>query len=1296
VPVPSTVPVGFADVAVTVGGAASNTKSFLVIPVITKKTPDSGVVSTPVTVTGTSFGPQQGSSTITFGGVPVAPTVWSDTSITAPLPDTSGLAQIVVTVNGFTTNGVPFPVVPNIAARQPGAAPIGTEVTISGAGFGPAPGTLGGVTFNGIAATIANWSTDGITAIVPAGASSGNIVVTTASNLTSSGVNFNIIQALSISAMATPFSNGARWNNTPVTVSFQCAGGLAPVTCPPSQTVNTEGANQVITGTASDSAGNTASASITINLDKTAPVISIASPVDGTSVTKPMIRLTGSISDTLSGIAAVSCNGSNTDLSGGSYVCNVPLVSGPNVIHVQGVDVAGNTTPGQVSVTYNPVTATNIFITPSLVNMVAGNTRSVKLSGELGQPISGATWKISDASIVAITTDDPPQLTALAQGTATLTASFSGLATTMTVKVFPGASLPFGTPLWSTGSITGGGSMFSVPANVVNPGDPDLYIVDGQSTLRGFTADGEQLWVVKIADGPPSGNAPSVASNLAPQAFTVSSAAGRNSTTLSTMPIQTSSSGQTPPDALQLQLMAQRRRIMQRMGQNTEGTQADSTSALAPQPATAAAAAAPTLVMDTLSDNDGNAVNLVFNCLDVGCNTFNPSFISIDNASQSQLWAQDLTQAGPFVSVAPFAIGPDNTIYAVGTFVLSRLPATGQVTKATTKIFAIDGATGSQKFALELPSVSQEDILLDRDGNKLQDNVFETGAGIGPISVMPDGSVQALLWTYHRSETQTQGTGIQNAPCPQGALQCTTAISNHQKLEWLTVQAGGSLSTQQMQTYDFDISGCNDCSDPGSATGFLPEQVIPDGFGGTLASWTKTSGTVNPFNKPPVQFLSRLGGQGGNGDIEMGTPFVPVFSGFGGNLVLGENNTVFTSAGPSIGAFDFVAKTQLWASAPVGGETFLIAATANGGLLTQKTSSRFGSIDAVLSFDSSGGSTVFSTTLGISYFDDNTFLGSPFGTEGLLSPPIPIVTDPSNLWFLPAGNRHRQRAPTRPQVTFDKKVVKAGISHISKDVRGTITATIKPKSAAPKVTFISTNKARATVSEESRIDGTDSTTVTLRITGVVATPIDKPKGDAQVQALFAGKKIGLKVPALVVVPTTQDHKIGQTTLVNTSGQMTSFPFKFVLTTDVTNIVSITISDQFGQILDSAYDGTDVVTETLSNASPVDCVSSGEQVIVIPDHQLRAGVKLDETGFTVGFAPNATVTPQQQQDWANQKPVFGHSNTFALGGQGQSCSLTQAIKVHGFTVTPDFHRNQVMLPQDQPPIPYTITDTPVSQ
>ena len=53
-----------------------------------------------------------------------------------------------------------------------------------------------------------------------------------------------------ITATAEPLPNAAEWNNTDVTVSFDCSDSTSGVaTCPQPVTVATEGANQEITGT---------------------------------------------------------------------------------------------------------------------------------------------------------------------------------------------------------------------------------------------------------------------------------------------------------------------------------------------------------------------------------------------------------------------------------------------------------------------------------------------------------------------------------------------------------------------------------------------------------------------------------------------------------------------------------------------------------------------------------------------------------------------------------------------------------------------------------------------------------------------------------------------------------------------------------------------------------------------------------------------------------------------------------------------------------------------------------------
>lgn len=80
-------------------------------------------------------------------------------------------------------------IAPTISSIPPSHAAVGTNVVISGNGFGAAQGS---VTFNGVAAAPANWTDAAITVAVPAGATSGNVVVTTAAGVASRGFPFNI------------------------------------------------------------------------------------------------------------------------------------------------------------------------------------------------------------------------------------------------------------------------------------------------------------------------------------------------------------------------------------------------------------------------------------------------------------------------------------------------------------------------------------------------------------------------------------------------------------------------------------------------------------------------------------------------------------------------------------------------------------------------------------------------------------------------------------------------------------------------------------------------------------------------------------------------------------------------------------------------------------------------------------------------------------------------------------------------------------------------------------------------
>ncbi|HLB88315.1 MAG TPA: hypothetical protein VJK29_11745 [Terriglobales bacterium] len=113
-----------------------------------------------------------------------------------------------------------------------------------------------------------------------------------------------------ITSSRTPSPNINGWNNANVTVSFQCSdslSGLAVVSPPAPTILSSEGANESVSGTCQDLAGNSASATLGgINIDKTPPTVACSAspnilwPPDNNSVP---VSVSVTVSDSLSGSA---------------------------------------------------------------------------------------------------------------------------------------------------------------------------------------------------------------------------------------------------------------------------------------------------------------------------------------------------------------------------------------------------------------------------------------------------------------------------------------------------------------------------------------------------------------------------------------------------------------------------------------------------------------------------------------------------------------------------------------------------------------------------------------------------------------------------------------------------------------------------------------------------------------------------------------------------------------------------------------------------------------------------------
>jgi phage tail sheath gpL-like len=269
VPVPSGATAG--NIVVTVGGLSSNGVNFTVVapgvgsvtisgferskvinPCPTRPCPitifDAGTVSVTVNGVTSSTGYGQGStsaslatalasavngnvnsfvtasasgSTVTLTAKLVGSATDYSLSASATTNDATNFpgGSFSVATSGSTLTGGSGPTpTPAISGLSPNAGPVGTSVTISGSNFGLTQGSST-VTFNGTAATPSSWSAASIVVPVPAGATTGNVVIVVLGQ-TSAGVLFTVSPSIS------SLSPTAGAVGTPVTISGANFGAI--------------------------------------------------------------------------------------------------------------------------------------------------------------------------------------------------------------------------------------------------------------------------------------------------------------------------------------------------------------------------------------------------------------------------------------------------------------------------------------------------------------------------------------------------------------------------------------------------------------------------------------------------------------------------------------------------------------------------------------------------------------------------------------------------------------------------------------------------------------------------------------------------------------------------------------------------------------------------------------------------------------------------------------------------------------------------------------------------------------
>ena len=245
-----------------------------------------------------------------------------------------------------------------------------------------------------------------------------------------------------------------------------------------------EGVN-TINFVATDDVGNPSTASITVTLDSIAPVITVTSPTDGSTLNQSVATITGSLSEP----AGLTLDGTPVTVAGdNSFSQGVTLVNGVNTFNLVATDAAGNqsnqtltvtledTVPPTISVTgppdgllTNQVTQTitgsldepaNLTINGNSVTLGAGNSFSYSL--DLAEGANTITIIAEDAATNSSTVTLNLTLDTIAP-TVIVTAPADGLVTSQVAQTITGSIDEAATLKINGNDVTlGAGNSFSI------------------------------------------------------------------------------------------------------------------------------------------------------------------------------------------------------------------------------------------------------------------------------------------------------------------------------------------------------------------------------------------------------------------------------------------------------------------------------------------------------------------------------------------------------------------------------------------------------------------------------------------------------------------------------------------------------------------------------------------------------------------------------------------------------------------------------------------------------------------
>ena len=170
------------------------------------------------------------------------------------------------------------------------------------------------------------------------------------------------------------------------------------------------------------------------------------------------------------------------------------------------------------------------------------------------------------------------------------------------------------------------------------------------------------------------------------------------------------------------------------------------------------------------------------------------------------------------------------------------------------------------------------------------------------------------------------------------------------------------------------------------------------------------------------------------------------------------------------------------------------------------------------------------------------------------------------------------------RVTFDTQKVKTGFTKPVPEstISRTLVATVEPASAVESVVMQVSGEDRATF--DAPVVDTSTGAITLEVKGKSGTPAGFPNGDTAIEAVVDGHKCA-EVPVVVLVPEAIKEPfpeaVGNVQPENLVIDRTTSPASRVrqnraaLVTAWFHWLTVTVEDQFGDVLDDLYQGVEV-------------------------------------------------------------------------------------------------------------------------